>query len=62
MKTLYRSAIGEVRTYEEWDKESAKLHKLLDSDADHPCPRPADWFERWTKILKLEELPGGMFS
>ncbi len=59
MNTLYRSAIGEIRTYEGWEQEAIKLHKLLDSDQDCPCPRPADWWERWTRVLKLEQVGRG---
>ena len=53
VNTLYRSARGDTRTYEGWEKESARMHKELNTDAEFPMPRPVDWWARWTRVLKL---------
>ncbi len=57
----YRSKLGEVKSYAEWEKWTddffATLPKFNTKQMMHAnCPKPDDWFERITKILKLEEV------
>lgn len=56
MTTYYRSTIGETRTFKGWDEEATKFYNKLDGDKDIPIAKPSDWWERWTKVLRLEEL------
>jgi hypothetical protein len=48
---LYKSKIGETRTYEGWKLEADKFYKGLTTDYTYPTPK--DWFKRMTKVLEL---------
>lgn len=61
MTTLYRNPMtGLVRTYEECKRDALKFYKECDwralSNYEDPRLMPDDWFERMTKVERLEAL------
>lgn len=61
--TLYRSKIGDVKTYKEWKIDAERYYSSLPFvnlggrfKFSFDNSLPADWFERYTRILKLEEV------
>lgn len=70
MDTLYRSATGEVRTYEGWRLWAEEFYNSLSYDefgrdtyvVKHlNIMMPHDWFKRASKVLKLEPI-GAVYS
>lgn len=49
---LYQSKVYEIRTYEGW---RAWYETFYASSTEDGSAIPKDWFERVTKVLKLEE-------
>lgn len=50
---LYRSNLGEVKTYEAWEKWAVSFYASLEEKSFTELPN--NWFQRLTRVLKLEE-------
>ncbi len=55
MNIVFTSKMGESRTFSEWALEAIKFYDGLNTDEDYPVVMPTDWWERWMRILNLEE-------
>lgn len=56
MSTQYISKIGEVRTKEGWYKEALNFYFSLNNANRSYNKLPKDWFERWVRVLELQEV------
>lgn len=50
---LYRSGLGEVKTYEAWKQWAISFYTSLEEKEF--ADLPDNWFKRITKVLKLED-------
>lgn len=63
---MYRSKIGDVMSYEDWEKWADSYYSSLPKMSVGvgrnkkliEIKKPADWFKRVSKVLKLEEIEG----
>jgi hypothetical protein len=52
---LYKSKLGHIYTKNQWQKVITEMYKGLGKSRNVNTKLPENWWEKFTKILELEE-------